>query len=98
MFPSFHEGLPVTLIEAQGAGLPCYISETITDEVDMGNELVRFLPITNKSVWVEQIVNEKHTQTARNVTHAALTLKGYDIRKTAEDTEKSYIMLGGRTG
>ncbi|QHE59826.1 glycosyltransferase [Rossellomorea vietnamensis] len=98
MFPSFHEGLPVTLIEAQGAGLPCYISETITDEVDMGNELVRFLPITNKSVWVEQIVNEKHTQTARNVSHTALTLKGYDIRKTAEDTEKSYIMLGGRTG
>ncbi len=38
VFPSFHEGLPVTLIEAQSAGLPCLISDKVTKEVDMGGK------------------------------------------------------------
>ncbi len=34
VFPSFHEGLPLVLLEAQAANLPCIISNTISDEVD----------------------------------------------------------------
>ena len=30
IFPSFYEGLPVTLIEAQASGVKCIISDTIT--------------------------------------------------------------------
>jgi len=33
VFPSLHEGLPLTLIEAQSSGLSCYISDVISDEV-----------------------------------------------------------------
>lgn len=36
LFPSKWEGLPVTLIEAQASGLPCFISNKITDEADLG--------------------------------------------------------------
>ena len=32
LFPSFFEGMPNTVIEAQTAGLPCLISDSITDE------------------------------------------------------------------
>jgi glycosyltransferase involved in cell wall biosynthesis len=32
IFPSLWEGLPVTLIEAQAAGLPCIVSDKVTDE------------------------------------------------------------------
>lgn len=94
IFPSLHEGLPVTLIEAQGAGLPCIISDTITKEVDMGVGLVQYLPLTDTADWVEQIVTiEKNIQT-RTIDKKALSVKGYDIRKTAEQTQTSYLALG----
>ena len=33
IFPSLFEGLPVTIVEAQAAGLPVLMSDTVTDEV-----------------------------------------------------------------
>ncbi|MBM7604656.1 glycosyltransferase involved in cell wall biosynthesis [Metabacillus crassostreae] len=91
VFPSFHEGLPVTLIEAQGAGLPCLISENITKEVDMGINLVKFLPINRKNVWVEEIVEVLSKKESRNIPHEALSQKGYDIKNTANFIHDFYM-------
>ncbi len=49
-FPSKWEGLPVTVVEAQAAGLPCLISDKITHDVDL-SPLVRRLPIDSPEVW-----------------------------------------------
>ncbi|MEI5907748.1 glycosyltransferase family 1 protein [Bacillus spongiae] len=95
VFPSLYEGLPLTLIEAQGAGLPCYISDTITSEVDMGMQLIHYISIEDEKAWVQKLIHASQNQIPRVSALAALIHNGYDIQKTAASTEKSYLSLGG---
>ena len=37
LFPSIFEGLPFCLIEAQAAGIPCLISDTVSHEIEITN-------------------------------------------------------------
>lgn len=55
VFPSLWEGVPVSVVEAQAAGLHCYVSDQVTKDVDI-SELVHYLPI-NEGVtcWVEKL-------------------------------------------
>lgn len=56
LFPSLWEGLPVTVVEAQAAGLPCLVSERVTSEVAVSNA-VTYLPINQGTAcWVEKAI------------------------------------------
>ncbi|MCV9884812.1 glycosyltransferase family 1 protein [Metabacillus halosaccharovorans] len=93
VFPSLHEGLPVTLIEAQGAGLPCLISENITEEVDLKMDLVKFLPVHNKNVWIEEIINILTKDASRENSKNTLSEQGYDIKDTAHFINDFYLEM-----
>lgn len=56
VFPSLYEGMPNTVIEAQACGLKCIISDCITKEADITNN-VSYLPIKENSihVWTNEI-------------------------------------------
>jgi glycosyltransferase involved in cell wall biosynthesis len=49
VFPSLWEGLPVTLIEAQAAGLPSIVSDAVTSEANILADQFTQLPLTKKS-------------------------------------------------
>lgn len=56
VFPSRFEGLPLTGVEAQAAGLPCFFSDTIAQECDIKGSVV-FLPLAaGGAAWAETII------------------------------------------
>lgn len=57
LFPSLYEGLPVALIEAQAADLPCFLTDTISNETRIIEENYHKLSLEKQpSVWVEEIM------------------------------------------
>lgn len=82
VFPSLYEGLPVTLIEAQAAGLPCIVSDVITKEVQI-TEQVKYLPLDDPKKWCDAIAKEKANIIRLNSTEI-ISESGYDIHDTAE--------------
>lgn len=90
VFPSLYEGLPVTLIEAQASGLPCIISDNISEEVKI-TELVKFISIDNNvNIWANEIAKYFNNSTRRN-TYQDIAKARYDIELVASEYQNFYI-------
>lgn len=92
IMPSFFEGLPVSLIEAQAAGIPCVVSSTITKEVDMGLNLVHFVDLEKQNdEWINVLMEA--SQSERPLFEKRMSYiknKGYTIEATWEKLNKLY--------
>lgn len=87
-FPSRFEGMPVTMIEAQAAGLPCIKSDTVTNECVV-TDLVQSLPIDDPKVWADAILAARGTP--RTAVLADIQRSGYDITAAAEKLTRFYL-------
>lgn len=82
LLPSRFEGLPLALMEAQCAGLPCLVSDAVTKEAAV-TELVTSLPLGNAEKWAVRLANM--TQSAeRRGRSGQVAAAGFDRRRTKE--------------
>jgi glycosyltransferase involved in cell wall biosynthesis len=59
LFPSTREGLPITLLEAQAAGLKCLVSDVVSSEADVIPELIlRVLLALGPAKWAAHLLSQ----------------------------------------
>lgn len=90
VFPSLYEGLPVTMVEAQAAGLPCLISDRVPTECILTNGLVDILPLSAApDVWAEKILEKRSIP--RIDRRAEIAAHGFDITAEAVKLQEFYL-------
>jgi len=87
ILPSYYEGFPLSVIEAQCAGLHCFISDAITKEVGCDGN-VTFLPINNSTLWKTMINNMVTTNRTAGV--EAVQKSGFDLQTVIQKIDKLY--------
>lgn len=85
LFPSFYEGMPNTVIEAQTSGLPCLISDRITPEAGV-TDLVHFKSLDEPaSAWAKRFLSILTVRPSdRPPFSDQMRLSGYDIESVAK--------------
>lgn len=82
VFPSFYEGMPNTIIEAQAADLPCIISDSISHDVKI-TENVFFMPLdSGDDEWASVALSSLKKE--RKDRSDDISKKGYSIEKTTQ--------------
>lgn len=85
LMPSLYEGLPISAVEAQAAGLKIVLSTEVSKETAL-SENIHFVSLKNVSEsWAEIILSEPFGNNSIN------EMKLYDMKKTSKQIEKIYL-------
>lgn len=91
VMPSKWEGLPMVLIEAQSAGLPVIVSDQVTKEAKVSDEMTYFSLDEGADSWAEYIIHN-YINKSRCVRREEICLVNgvFDIRAEADRLRKIY--------
>ncbi|MDM8260096.1 glycosyltransferase [Limosilactobacillus vaginalis] len=88
IMPSKYEGLPVSLIEAQASGIPCIVSNSITDKAVIAPNVIS-IDKSKKELWVTEALKLKNHSHINN--YDLLNKKGFNIKEIALFVQNMYL-------
>lgn len=92
ILPSISEGLPLTVIEAQAAGLVSFVSDVVSPEANITN-LVRFMSIDNPASFWAKVILEYDSNYIREDLSEKIVGSGFDVVKNTKIVEELLIKL-----
>jgi glycosyltransferase involved in cell wall biosynthesis len=93
LLPSWHEGLPVVLVETQAAGLPSVISDVIAEEATLVEPLMRRVSLSQPpSAWADEILAVRNATAVVPPARARLLVEQspLNVRASVRHLEKVY--------
>lgn len=89
IFPSKLEGLPLSLIEAQAASLPCLLSDRVAEETAI-TDLVKFIPLEAPPEYWADIALKLYSKPREDISEKIKRAQ-YDIETNAQWLQKFYL-------
>ena len=91
LLPSFMEGFPLSLLEAQCSGLPCVVSEGVPQETCITNLVTGLSLKESAEQWAKAIIRRSSFSCDRADYARQIAEAGYDIKKNAQWLEDFYL-------
>lgn len=85
LLPSNFEGLPVTMVEAQVAGLRCVVADNITTECFFSKKVVPLSILDKAEIWAKTIIDNSIEG------NYSQDISLFDMRKEIKRIEKLYL-------
>lgn len=89
LFPSLWEGLSISLIEAQTASLPCFISDVLSQEGDLTNLIHRISLKKSANEWAKIILSESNSDRCNQ--SDIIKKNSYDIDSSVNMIRNFYL-------
>ena len=90
VFPSLYEGLGIVVIEAQCLGIPCFIHDTLPEELYINKNIFGLSLKKSPKEWAQFIFKNRNNKISDKIAKKNILNAGYDINDTVTQLEEFY--------